>query len=236
MGEIQAQSLVGAEDSMVSIQPGEAGCTDRTAVQYKPHVRTGNPSKLQQILTLSRAQYAICRFTQTIALFLRQVTLPRMLAERPEPSFLTNTATAGTCPMACEAVTGWGERRRRVHRQWVTLFEGDICKPGKSRLLSSKHTLLSHSRSGVWVFKRTSHPSSSWTQSSWMSHQRRASGEKESLEQIKMEGGHPFWIHNRARLHRHQDGVPRLVLTVHTLTPRLIHCLATFPDPSLTSK
>lgn len=49
---------------------------------------------------LSRAQYAICRFTQTIALFLRQVTLPRMLAERPEPSFLTNTATAGTCPMA----------------------------------------------------------------------------------------------------------------------------------------
>ena len=98
---------------MVSVQPGEAGCTDHAAVQYNPHVRTGNPSKLQQILTLSRAQYAICRFTQTIALFLRQVTLPRMLAERPEPSFLTNTATAGTRPMACEAVTGWGERRRR---------------------------------------------------------------------------------------------------------------------------
>lgn len=117
MGEIQAQSLVGAEDSVVFIQPGEAGCTDLAAARYKPHVRTGNPSKLRRILTLPRAQHAICRFTQTIALFLRQVTLPRMLAERPEPSLLTNTATAGARAVACEAVAGWGERRRRVHRQ-----------------------------------------------------------------------------------------------------------------------
>ena len=113
MGEIQAQSLVGAEDSVVSVQPGEAGCTEGAAAQYKPHVRTGNPSKLRRILTLPRAQCAIRRFTQTIALFLRQVALPRMLAERPEPSFLTNTATAGARAMACGAVTGRGERRRR---------------------------------------------------------------------------------------------------------------------------
>lgn len=137
MGEIQAQSLVGAEDSVVSVQPGEAGCTDGAAAQYKPHVRTGNPSKLRRILTLPRAQCAICRFTQTIALFLRQVTLPRMLAERPEPSFLTNTATAGARAMACGAVTGWarggdGSESHRLKKTYVN--QGNLLPCGANTL------------------------------------------------------------------------------------------------------
>lgn len=61
-----------------------------------------------EVLTLPGAQYAIRRFAQTLALLLRQVALPRVLAELPEPASLTHAVTTGACSVACEAITGVG--------------------------------------------------------------------------------------------------------------------------------
>lgn len=58
------------------------------------------------ILTLPRAQYAVRGLTQTLALLLRQVTLPRVLAELPEPASPTHAATTGARSVACEAIAG----------------------------------------------------------------------------------------------------------------------------------
>lgn len=113
--KLKAWSGQRTEGSALSrVQSAEAGCT---CCRINHMSEQGFCPKLQRTLTLPRAQYAICRFAQTPALFLRQVTLPWMLAELPEPSSPTNAATAGTRAVACKATTGWGERSRWAKSQ-----------------------------------------------------------------------------------------------------------------------